>query len=373
MSDSFDFSAQRLLGVDPPSAAALEAFCAAWAGIYHAEDLAEPAVLIAGLRVLERLPTASESSTPSGWLAAFTPATGGGGVLYLLHIATRQELTLHLNAQGLFTTGQWVRLEENNAYAQLYFVLRGTHLAARHEDQEWDIRLGLPAVGLRWAQAATAPDLAEMGWLIQPQGELLGGKAIPLVNGLVIGRSVDSGLVIADPQVSRQHARIEMAGEVFQIVDLGSSNGTFLNGDRLSGSALLHEGDLVRIGPAVFAIQPPAFDIPVPESVPLPLGASALEPIPPEPAPEPLPPASEPKIVFDFLPPPPAPAPVPLTPQPEPIFVPLPPAPEPEPVPEPPAPAPSAPAPVRAFCGKCGSELTPGARFCGTCGAPQAA
>jgi len=64
--------------------------------------------------------------------------------------------------------------------------------------------------------------------------------------GFVIGRVKASGLMIKDPNVSRQHAVIEEQAGVHYLVDLGSVNGTFVNGERIARWAL-RDGDVARI------------------------------------------------------------------------------------------------------------------------------
>ncbi len=65
---------------------------------------------------------------------------------------------------------------------------------------------------------------------------------------LTIGRSRSCGLPLADPSVSRVHAVISRSGEQFVIQDLGSTNGTYLNGARLLEPRALCEGDSVVVG-----------------------------------------------------------------------------------------------------------------------------
>ena len=69
--------------------------------------------------------------------------------------------------------------------------------------------------------------------------------------GLVIGRSADqSELVVAHATVSRRHARLFLAGEALQVEDLGSTNGTMVNGAALRAGApvAVHAGSKLRIG-----------------------------------------------------------------------------------------------------------------------------
>src|SRR6185312_13191253 len=71
-----------------------------------------------------------------------------------------------------------------------------------------------------------------------------------------IGRATSNTIVIDDTGVSRRHAliRAQATGE-FILIDLGSSNGTLLNGERLGLPCPLRSGDVVRIGPATLTFQ----------------------------------------------------------------------------------------------------------------------
>ncbi|HSI88803.1 MAG TPA: FHA domain-containing protein, partial [Pyrinomonadaceae bacterium] len=66
-----------------------------------------------------------------------------------------------------------------------------------------------------------------------------------------IGRHSENDLCIPDPGLSRDHIRIEREGDAFKIRDMGSSNGTELNGTRLHEPAHLNDGDVVTLGGAV--------------------------------------------------------------------------------------------------------------------------
>ncbi|HEX8807222.1 MAG TPA: FHA domain-containing protein [Candidatus Aquilonibacter sp.] len=65
---------------------------------------------------------------------------------------------------------------------------------------------------------------------------------------LTIGRDKSCELVLADAEVSRKHARLETQGGVVFVRDLDSSNGTFLNGQRLTGAVETREGDAIDVG-----------------------------------------------------------------------------------------------------------------------------
>ena len=70
---------------------------------------------------------------------------------------------------------------------------------------------------------------------------------------LRIGRAPDNDVVVSDLSVSRYHAELRRTANAYQIVDLDSHNGTFVNGQQV-GSAPLTEGDIVGIGPSTFRL-----------------------------------------------------------------------------------------------------------------------
>lgn len=75
------------------------------------------------------------------------------------------------------------------------------------------------------------------------------GQIIPLdKTEFVMGRDLNNDIVINDSEVSRKHAKIYVFGQGFVIEDLGSTNGTFVNGQRISGPHNLIPGELVALG-----------------------------------------------------------------------------------------------------------------------------
>lgn len=68
---------------------------------------------------------------------------------------------------------------------------------------------------------------------------------------IFLGRDLSNDIVINDPEVSRRHARLVKTGNVYAIEDLGSTNGTFLRGQRLSGLVVLISGEIVTFGEKV--------------------------------------------------------------------------------------------------------------------------
>jgi ABC transport system ATP-binding/permease protein len=68
---------------------------------------------------------------------------------------------------------------------------------------------------------------------------------------IIIGRDDSADLTIPSQAVSRRHARLIREGEIHEIEDLGSSNGTFVNGQKISGRRALMSGDQIRLGRTV--------------------------------------------------------------------------------------------------------------------------
>lgn len=62
------------------------------------------------------------------------------------------------------------------------------------------------------------------------------------------GRGAEADVRMADPEVSRRHARLETRDGVVYVADLASSNGTFLNGRRVTEAIEVREGDAIDIG-----------------------------------------------------------------------------------------------------------------------------
>ena len=81
---------------------------------------------------------------------------------------------------------------------------------------------------------------------------LLGDQVLQLQTGAnLVGRGDDVAIRIATARVSRVHARIEVAGLTATIEDLGSKNGTFVCGKRITGKVTLRDGDEICVGPAL--------------------------------------------------------------------------------------------------------------------------
>jgi pSer/pThr/pTyr-binding forkhead associated (FHA) protein len=83
----------------------------------------------------------------------------------------------------------------------------------------------------------------------------LGSKTMVVPEGQHdLGRITDCWVTLDDELASRHHARLHLRGDVLELEDLGSRNGTFINGVRLEGRRTLVDGDRIRIGRQIIAV-----------------------------------------------------------------------------------------------------------------------
>ena len=68
---------------------------------------------------------------------------------------------------------------------------------------------------------------------------------------ITLGRDITNDIVINDPEVSRHHMRLTRGAGGYTLEDLGSTNGTFVNGQRLTGAKPLNNGDMIGLGETV--------------------------------------------------------------------------------------------------------------------------
>ncbi|MGA2450783.1 MAG: DUF4388 domain-containing protein [Polyangiaceae bacterium] len=110
---------------------------------------------------------------------------------------------------------------------------------------------------------APAPQPAGRSFVLRfISGKYQGGEfPVTPEKQILVGRSSDLDMVLVEDMVSRKHARIGMVGEEIWIEDLGSTNGTFVNGEKIA-RAQLKQGDRVLIGTSILKLvtgdSPPA-------------------------------------------------------------------------------------------------------------------
>ncbi len=89
---------------------------------------------------------------------------------------------------------------------------------------------------------------SQLRFFLDGQGGEVRGKRYPLHQQALIGRDVKADINLYDGQVSRRHAMILVESEGIVIRDLGSANGTHVNGRRIAGPVVLKPDDLITIG-----------------------------------------------------------------------------------------------------------------------------
>jgi pSer/pThr/pTyr-binding forkhead associated (FHA) protein len=146
-----------------------------------------------------------------------------------------------------------------------------------------DTMHGLPSSELKSAVTPTAPTVVPLASFLIRNGTLKGKRLpvkVPIVN---IGRADFNDVVLADPSVSTSHAKLQRRDGVWMLSDVGSTNGTFVENERVSGEVPLSPGTTVRFGEVAVLWEP--FDQPVSKPVPGTRVVGAID-VPPAPAPE---------------------------------------------------------------------------------------
>jgi hypothetical protein len=108
------------------------------------------------------------------------------------------------------------------------------------------------ATSMYAAADARGEDEFEPRLLVEHASGHESGIAYDLMGGATLGRG-DVEIKLDDPFASSHHARISRQGHVVVIEDLGSTNGTYLNEEPLTGPQPLHSGDHIRIGDSEFS------------------------------------------------------------------------------------------------------------------------
>jgi predicted component of type VI protein secretion system len=103
---------------------------------------------------------------------------------------------------------------------------------------------------------------------------------------LSIGRDSSNEIAVNDAEVSRRHARLTFQGGKYVLEDMGSTNGTFVNGQRLTGPRVLKSGEVISLGEQIVFVyesvdSDPGATMVSPRSVPEPRPVSSTPPPPP--------------------------------------------------------------------------------------------
>jgi hypothetical protein len=133
----------------------------------------------------------------------------------------------------------------------------------------WILRLGFLAllylflfavvrVLVRDLRAAAREPSTELGRLVvvaSPAGDPPAGAVFSLDAVTSLGRDVNNTIVVDDPFASSEHAVLTYRGRSWYVEDVGSTNGTYVNGGAVDGVAPLGFGDVVQVGQVRFRLE----------------------------------------------------------------------------------------------------------------------
>jgi pSer/pThr/pTyr-binding forkhead associated (FHA) protein len=108
------------------------------------------------------------------------------------------------------------------------------------------------------------------------------GRRLPITISVVnVGRADYNDIVIADPSVSTTHAKLQRRDDVWVLTDLGSTNGTYVEGEPVTGETALTPGTTLRFGDVATLFEPHDEPQPIGSRAPGPAVEPAVEPAPP--------------------------------------------------------------------------------------------
>ena len=140
-----------------------------------------------------------------------------------------------------------------------------TGAIARLSDTMHGVSFPLPRDPLPTPVASVAPVIAPIASLLVRTGELR-GRRLPITLSVVnVGRADYNDVVLADPSVSTTHAKLQRKDDVWVLSDLGSTNGTFVEGEPVTGETALTPGTTLRFGDVAALFEP--HDEPVPAAL----------------------------------------------------------------------------------------------------------
>lgn len=120
--------------------------------------------------------------------------------------------------------------------------------------------LGVVRVLLRDLRAAAREPLSALGRLVVVASEVdepAAGAVFPLDVVGTLGRDVNNTIVVDDPFASAEHAVVSFRGRHWYVEDLDSTNGTYVNGQRIDALAAVAFGDELQVGRVRFRLERP--------------------------------------------------------------------------------------------------------------------
>jgi hypothetical protein len=142
-------------------------------------------------------------------------------------------------------------------YLFLFWMARSALKDLRRSGADAEVPSYEDATGMHHATAGLSldGDAGPPRLRVTTAAGLRAGAAYDLSEGAVLGRGETVDIRLEDTFASSQHARLVPQGDVMVLEDLGSTNGTYLNGEPLRGPQPLHVGDTIRIGDSEFLFE----------------------------------------------------------------------------------------------------------------------
>jgi pSer/pThr/pTyr-binding forkhead associated (FHA) protein len=150
---------------------------------------------------------------------------------------------------------------------------------------------GAPVAEIQRQKTPPSPSAAPLASFLFRSGDMKGQRLpikVPVVN---IGRGDYNDVVISDPSVSTMHAKLQRREAIWILSDLGSTNGTFVEGEPLKGELPLSPGTTIRFGDVMALFEPLDDKVPASRGS----GTRVMDKIEAKPAPRSAEPAPEPE------------------------------------------------------------------------------
>jgi hypothetical protein len=181
--------------------------------------------------------------------ADYEPALADELAGYLLEHARRERLALLSRPVIEFETDERLGLGE--------FGIQ-TAVVRPHDEPEREPEVEKSGRTMIYSSAGRVSEPLEQRARSRAQSALLlidGRRMVVGPAGATLGRSRQCDVVLDDPNVSRQHAEIRPRGGSWVLTDLGSTNGSSLNGRRIAGPEVLKPGDRLEIGTSLISFE----------------------------------------------------------------------------------------------------------------------
>jgi pSer/pThr/pTyr-binding forkhead associated (FHA) protein len=139
-------------------------------------------------------------------------------------------------------------------YVFIWMVVRSATRDLRASPQESIVLSAAEADALRAEHVAPSPSAR---LLVLASSDLAAGSVQEITGPVRIGRGPENGLRLdIDEYASSRHALVEPRADGLWLQDVGSTNGTFVNGARIGDPRLLRPGDVIRVGQSDFRVEP---------------------------------------------------------------------------------------------------------------------